>query len=80
MDCPPDIRTVCLLLPLPRTFTPAFREDRPLLRIPKSFANLQDLNYLLKKYRDIHPFRVFFSYVLTYLLSVPISVLLHSPF
>ena len=55
-------------------------EDRALLRIPKSFAHLQDLNYLLKKYRDIHPFRVFFSYVLTYFLSVPISVLLLSSF
>src|SRR6266566_4587012 len=54
-------------------------DDRSLLRIPKSFAHLQDLNYLLKKYRDIYPFRVFLSYVLTYLLSVPISVLLHSP-
>jgi len=54
-------------------------EDRSLLRIPKSFANLQDLNYLLKKYRDIYPFRVFLSYVITYLLSVPFLVLLHSP-
>jgi len=42
-------------------------EDRPLLRIPKSFSHLQDLNYLLKKYRDIYPFRVFICYVVTYL-------------
>ena len=41
------------------------------MRIPKSFAQLQDLNYLLKKYRDIYPFRIFVSYVLSYLLSVP---------
>jgi hypothetical protein len=47
---------------------PHFREDRPLLRIPKSFAQLQDLNYLLKKYRDIYPFRVLISYILSYLL------------
>jgi hypothetical protein len=50
-----------------------FREDRPLLRIPKSFAQLQDLNYLLKKYRDIYPFRVLISYVLTYLLYALLS-------
>ena len=83
MDCPSDIRTVCLLPSLLtwRIHTFFFkREDRPLLRIPKSFANLQDLNHLLKKYRDIYPFRIFFSYVLTYFLSVPISVYLHSPF
>ncbi len=49
-----------------------------LLHIPKSFADLKDLNYLLKKYRDIYPFRVFLSYVLTYFLSVPFLVLLRS--
>lgn len=49
-------------------------EDRPLLRIPKSFAHLQDLNYLLKKYRDIYPFRVFLSYVLTYLFLQAFSL------
>ncbi|KAI0059160.1 hypothetical protein BV25DRAFT_1829193, partial [Artomyces pyxidatus] len=41
-------------------------DDRPLLRIPKSFAALQDLNYLLKKYRDIYPYRVVVCYVITY--------------
>jgi len=46
----------------------SLRDDRPLLRLPKSFAQLQDLNYLLKKYRDIYPFRIFVSYVTTYLL------------
>jgi len=44
------------------------------LRIPKSFAHLQDLNYLLKKYRDIHPFRVFLSYVVTYLFLQAFSL------
>ncbi|QRW17746.1 transmembrane protein [Rhizoctonia solani] len=29
--------------------------DRPMLRIPKSFTQLQDLNTLLKKYRDYFP-------------------------
>jgi len=43
-----------------------------MLRIPKSFAQLQDLNALLKKYRDIHPYRIAISYVATYLLSVPL--------
>jgi len=49
-------------------------EDRPLLRIPKSFAHLQELNYLLKKYRDIYPFRVFLSYVITYLFLQAFSL------
>lgn len=44
------------------------RQDRPLLRVPKSFPQLQDLNYLLKKYRDIYPVRVVVCYVTTYLL------------
>lgn len=41
-----------------------------MLRIPKSFAQLQDLNQLLKKYRDIYPYRIVVCYVITYLLSV----------
>lgn len=44
--------------------------DRPLLRIPKSFSQLQDLNGLLKKYRDIYPYRIVVCYVITYLLFV----------
>ena len=44
------------------------REDRESLRIPKSFGQLQALNHLLKKYRDIYPFRVFVCYVSVYLL------------
>lgn len=46
------------------------RTDRSLLRIPKSFQELQDLNGLLKKYRDIYPYRIFVCYVTTYLLYV----------
>lgn len=49
-------------------------EDRPLLHIPKSFSDLQDLNYLLKKYRDIYPFRVVVSYVVTYLFLQAFSL------
>lgn len=48
-----------------------YRDDRPLLKIPKSFAQLQSLNYLLKKYRDIYPYRIVVCYVITYLLCDP---------
>ncbi|QRV89486.1 Golgi apparatus membrane protein TVP38 [Ceratobasidium sp. AG-Ba] len=41
--------------------------DRPMLRIPKSFNQLQELNTLLKKYRDVYPYRIFVCYVITYL-------------
>ena len=41
--------------------------DRPMLKIPKSFAELQALNLLLKKYRDIYPYRIVVCYVVTYL-------------
>ncbi|KAG5339294.1 hypothetical protein C0989_004903 [Termitomyces sp. Mn162] len=41
-------------------------DDRPRLRIPKSFVQLQDLNALLKKYRDIYPYRIVVCYVITY--------------
>lgn len=44
------------------------REDRPHLKIPKSFIELQALNALLKKYRDIYPYRIVICYVVTYLL------------
>ncbi|KAG9127866.1 hypothetical protein FRC07_008134 [Ceratobasidium sp. 392] len=37
--------------------------DRPMLRIPKSFAQLQDLNSLLKKYRDVYPYKIFSTYI-----------------
>ncbi|KAF8905011.1 hypothetical protein CPB84DRAFT_1960575 [Gymnopilus junonius] len=49
-------------------------EDRPLLRIPKSFAQLQALNGLLKKYRDIYPYRILVCYVITYLFLQAFSL------
>jgi hypothetical protein len=39
------------------------RADRPMLRIPKSFVQLQDLNTLLKKYRDVYPYRIFGTFI-----------------
>ncbi|KAF5392158.1 hypothetical protein D9757_001393 [Collybiopsis confluens] len=51
----------------------AHREDRPMLRIPKSFEQLQDLNGLLKKYRDIYPFRIVICYIIVYLLYAFLS-------
>jgi hypothetical protein len=44
------------------------RADRPLLRIPKSFEQLQALNGLLKKYKTIYPVRTVVCFVVTYLL------------
>ncbi|KAG6873245.1 hypothetical protein C0995_001265 [Termitomyces sp. Mi166 len=49
-------------------------DDRPRLRIPKSFAQLQDLNALLKKYRDIYPHRIVVCYVITYLFLQAFSL------
>ncbi|KAL1756752.1 hypothetical protein FB107DRAFT_260675 [Schizophyllum commune] len=48
--------------------------DRPLLRIPKSFDQLKDLNFLLKKYRNIYPFRVLICYIITYLFLQAFSL------
>lgn len=48
--------------------------DRPLLRIPKSFTQLQELNGLLKKYRDIYPYRIVVCYVITYLFLQAFSL------
>lgn len=48
--------------------------DRPRLRIPKSFVELQDLNGLLKKYRDIYPYRIVVCYVITYLFLQAFSL------
>ncbi|KAL5526757.1 hypothetical protein ACEPAF_8482 [Sanghuangporus sanghuang] len=53
---------------------PLEEQDRPLLHVPKSFAQLQDLNYLLKKYRDIYPIRVVVCYVTTYLFLQAFSL------
>ncbi|KAH7928273.1 hypothetical protein BV22DRAFT_1005263 [Leucogyrophana mollusca] len=49
-------------------------DDRPLLRIPKSFVQLQALNGLLKKYRDIYPYRIVVCYVTTYLFLQAFSL------
>ncbi|KAE9403577.1 hypothetical protein BT96DRAFT_936229 [Gymnopus androsaceus JB14] len=48
--------------------------DRPMLRIPKSFQQLQDLNALLKKYRDIYPYRIVICYITTYLFLQAFSL------
>ncbi|KDQ24615.1 hypothetical protein PLEOSDRAFT_1094375 [Pleurotus ostreatus PC15] len=53
---------------------PLEEADRDLLRIPKSFEQLQQLNFLLKKYRDIYPFRILVSYVITYLFLQAFSL------
>ncbi|THH07057.1 hypothetical protein EW145_g3635 [Phellinidium pouzarii] len=49
-------------------------QDRPALRVPKSFAQLQELNFLLKKYRDIYPVRIVICYVTTYLFLQAFSL------
>ncbi|KAJ6607366.1 hypothetical protein B0H10DRAFT_1818271 [Mycena sp. CBHHK59/15] len=49
-------------------------DDRPLLRIPKSFAQLQALNGILKKYRDIFPYRIFICFIVTYLFLQAFSL------
>ncbi|KIY69068.1 hypothetical protein CYLTODRAFT_373470 [Cylindrobasidium torrendii FP15055 ss-10] len=49
-------------------------QDRPDLRIPKSFEQLQALNTLLKKYRDIFPYRILVCYVITYLFLQAFSL------
>ncbi|TFK50046.1 hypothetical protein OE88DRAFT_1726598 [Heliocybe sulcata] len=53
---------------------PLDEEDRPTLRIPKSFDQLQALNQLLKKYRDIYPFRIVVCFVTTYLFVQAFSL------
>jgi len=50
------------------------QEDRPHLKIPKSFVELQALNALLKKYRDIYPYRIVVCYVTTYLFLQAFSL------
>jgi len=56
------------------TLPPLEEADRPLLKIPKSFVQLKDLNGLLKKYRDIFPFRIVVCYVITYLFLQAFSL------
>jgi len=45
-----------------------------MLKIPKSFIELQALNTLLKKYRDIYPYRIVICYVITYLFLQAFSL------
>jgi uncharacterized membrane protein YdjX (TVP38/TMEM64 family) len=49
-------------------------DDRRFLRIPKSFVQLQELNGLLKKYRDIYPYRILICYVTMYLFLQAFSL------
>ena len=42
-------------------------EDKDKLRIPKNFDDLKTLNTLLKKYRDIYPYRILISFICVYL-------------
>lgn len=48
--------------------------DRQYLRIPKTFDQLKELNTLLKKYRDIYPYRIVICYVTTYLFLQAFSL------
>ncbi|KAF8311075.1 hypothetical protein DL93DRAFT_2032519, partial [Clavulina sp. PMI_390] len=49
-------------------------DDRPRLRIPKSFDQLKDLNDLLKKYKSIYPFRTLLCFVVVYLFLQAFSL------
>ncbi|GBE88482.1 oxalate transporter [Sparassis latifolia] len=49
-------------------------DDRPSLKVPKSFAELQALNTLLKKYRDIYPYRIVVCYIISYLFLQAFSL------
>ncbi|KAH8822900.1 hypothetical protein DL96DRAFT_1533560 [Flagelloscypha sp. PMI_526] len=49
-------------------------EDRDKLRVPRSFDQLKDLNILLKKYRDIFPYRIVICFVVTYLFLQAFSL------
>lgn len=42
-------------------------EDKDKLRIPKNFDDLKTLNTLLKKYRNIYPYRILISFICVYL-------------
>lgn len=48
--------------------------DRKHLCIPTTFVQLHELNALLKKYRDIYPYRVIVCYVTTYLFIQAFSL------
>ncbi|KAI6155373.1 hypothetical protein BKA82DRAFT_4077799 [Pisolithus tinctorius] len=49
-------------------------DDRESLHIPTSFDDLQALNALLNKYRDIYPYRIVICYVTTYLFLQAFSL------
>lgn len=51
-----------------------YRADRPKLRIPKSFEQLQDLNGLLKKYKTIYPYRTLYCFIIVYLFLQAFSL------
>ncbi|KAF8893291.1 hypothetical protein CPB85DRAFT_1553070 [Mucidula mucida] len=63
-----------LWLALPTVEECDLLEDRDAIRIPKSFQQLQELNTLLKKYRDIYPYRILVCYVTTYLFLQAFSL------
>ncbi|KAK2463469.1 hypothetical protein APHAL10511_004555 [Amanita phalloides] len=60
--------TLALALP------PVDPDDRTHLKLPRSFEQLQDLNSLLKKYRDIYPYRIVVCYIVTYLFLQAFSL------
>ncbi|KZO91594.1 hypothetical protein CALVIDRAFT_488880 [Calocera viscosa TUFC12733] len=53
---------------------PLDRADRPLLHLPKSFKDLKDLDYLLKKYKRKYPFRTIICFVVVYLFDQAFSL------
>ncbi|KAF8734683.1 hypothetical protein AX14_003113 [Amanita brunnescens Koide BX004] len=68
------VGTAALGMTLWLALPPLDEVDRPLLRIPKSFDQLKELNNLLKKYRDIYPYRIVVCYVVTYLFLQAFSL------
>lgn len=68
------VSTVALGAILWFALPPLDEADRPLLRIPRSFEQLKQLNDLLKKYRDIYPFRIVICYIVTYLFLQAFSL------
>ncbi|EJU04848.1 hypothetical protein DACRYDRAFT_47785 [Dacryopinax primogenitus] len=49
-------------------------EDRPLLHLPKSFQDLKALDFLLKKYKRMYPFRTVLCFVVVYLFDQAFSL------
>ncbi|KZT56936.1 hypothetical protein CALCODRAFT_434934 [Calocera cornea HHB12733] len=48
--------------------------DRPLLHLPKSFEDLKNLDYLLKKEKSMYPFRTILCFVVVYLFDQAFSL------